>query len=136
MPQTWRMSGSSPYRLEIRVKFKVDENLPTAIRDRLRAAGYDALTVLDQALGGASDDRIARVCADEGRVLVTCDSDFGNILVYPPKAHAGIILLYAAEQSVPRFVQLVEYALHHLAKEPVGQNLWIVEKDRIRIRGE
>jgi predicted nuclease of predicted toxin-antitoxin system len=129
------MSGSSPTG-EHRVRSRSTRTSLTAIRDRLRAAGYDALTVLDQALGGAPDDRIAQVCADEGRILVTCDSDFGNILVYPPKAHAGVILLYAAEQSVPRFVQLVEYALHHLAKESVGKHLWIVEKDRIRIRGE
>lgn len=34
------------------VQFKLDENLPDEAADLLRAAGHDALTVLDQHLGG------------------------------------------------------------------------------------
>jgi hypothetical protein len=33
-------------------RFKVDENLPAEAVDAPRLAGYDALTVLDQSLGG------------------------------------------------------------------------------------
>ncbi len=56
------------------MKFKVDENLP--VRADLPQAGYDAVTVVDQMLGGAADSTIAGVCADEQRVLITIDTDF------------------------------------------------------------
>lgn len=33
--------------------FKIDENLPHAVKDLLVAGGHDALTVADQSLAGA-----------------------------------------------------------------------------------
>jgi Domain of unknown function (DUF5615) len=33
------------------MRFKIDENLPIEVAELLRAAGHDALTVLDQNLG-------------------------------------------------------------------------------------
>ncbi|OQW96416.1 MAG: hypothetical protein BWK77_04790 [Verrucomicrobia bacterium A1] len=118
------------------MKFKIDENLPCLIRDRLRSAGHDAVTVIDQDLGGQTDRRIAEVCTAERRILVTCDADFGNIRAYPPGSHAGVILLSARVQSVPEFDRLLEMAVRWLARESVERRLWIVEADRIRVRGD
>lgn len=44
------------------MKFKVDENLPIEVVRMLEDNGHDALTVLEQNLGGALDSRIAQVC--------------------------------------------------------------------------
>ncbi|WP_246604644.1 DUF5615 family PIN-like protein [Chloracidobacterium aggregatum] len=63
--------------------FKVDENLPVDIADLLRQAGYDAATVFEQRLEGSPDSSLAAVCQKEGRVLVTLDTDFADILAYP-----------------------------------------------------
>jgi predicted nuclease of predicted toxin-antitoxin system len=49
------------------MKFKLDENLPgegVLIRP---AAGHDAVTVLDQGLGGRPDPEIFKVAQAEGR---------------------------------------------------------------------
>ncbi|MBF0173618.1 MAG: DUF5615 family PIN-like protein [Magnetococcales bacterium] len=40
------------------MKFKIDENLPAEVTVFLRSAGHDALSVRDQDLGGANDDRV------------------------------------------------------------------------------
>jgi predicted nuclease of predicted toxin-antitoxin system len=61
------------------LKFKIDENLPLEIVDSLRRAGYDAFTVEDQGLKGATDFNIAAVCKKEGRIIVTLDTDFTDI---------------------------------------------------------
>jgi hypothetical protein len=53
------------------MKFKVDENLPIEVVRMLEDNGHDALTVLDQNLGGALDSRIAQVCKEEKRALIT-----------------------------------------------------------------
>jgi predicted nuclease of predicted toxin-antitoxin system len=49
------------------IAFKIDENLPIEIRELLRQGGFDALTVVDQNLGGRPDTDVAAVCRSEGR---------------------------------------------------------------------
>jgi predicted nuclease of predicted toxin-antitoxin system len=66
------------------MKFKTDENLPSEVVDHLRLAGFDAMTVVERRLSGAPDARVAAVCHDEGRVLVTLDLDFADIRAHPP----------------------------------------------------
>ena len=80
-------------------RFKVDENLPVEAAEVLRLAGYDALTVLDQSLGGSLDAPLASICRVESRALVTLDLDFSNIQAYLPSEHPGIIVLRLATQD-------------------------------------
>lgn len=116
------------------MKFKADENLPIEVRDDLRRAGHDALTVDDQQLAGQPDIQIAGVCRAEARVVVTLDLDFSDIRVYPPADYAGIIVLRPAVQSVPSIRRLVGQVIALLPTEPLAGNLWIVDEGRIRIR--
>jgi predicted nuclease of predicted toxin-antitoxin system len=55
----------------------------------LRLAGHDALSVLEQDLGGWADPGIASICQAVGRVLVTLDADFADVRAYPPGAIPG-----------------------------------------------
>jgi len=116
------------------MRFKVDENLPVQCVGQLREAGHDALAVQDQALAGAADPRIAEVCADERRVLLTLDLDFADIRTYPPSESAGIVVFRLASQDAETLRQVVGQLLALLPREsPVGR-LWVVEEDKVRIR--
>lgn len=115
--------------------FKMDENLPEAAAQQLRDAGYDAATVLDQSLGGASDAEVARVCASEGRVLVTLDLDFANSLAFPPAQHAGLVVLRLPEQSVPSIGRAITTLVELCGREPLAGKLWIIEPQGVRVRG-
>ncbi|MEI7901727.1 MAG: DUF5615 family PIN-like protein [bacterium] len=116
------------------MKFKIDENLPLAICRVFRDAGHDALTVLDERLGGYPDRDIAAVCKRESRVLVTLDTDFCNILIYPPREFSGIIVFRTDDQSNPIVFAYSHRVLSALAVEsPLGK-LWIVDRQRIRVR--
>lgn len=64
------------------MRFKTDENLPEELAEILRAAGWDALSVIEQQLGGKIDPQIAAICRNESRVLVTLDLGFGDIRTY------------------------------------------------------
>ena len=81
------------------MKFKLDENLPGEGVQILRAAGHDALTVLDQGLGGKPDPEIFAVVQAEGRALIPLDVGFGNIRTYSPGSNAGIVVLRLGRQS-------------------------------------
>ncbi|MEO5924878.1 MAG: DUF5615 family PIN-like protein [Bryobacteraceae bacterium] len=116
------------------MNFKVDENLPAECAALLREAGFDADTVGDENLSGADDPTIFERCQVEGRVLITLDLDFSNVFAYPPASHLGVIVLRTRSQD--KVVVLA--SLHRLipvlkANMPSGQ-LWIVERDRIRVR--
>jgi len=72
------------------VRLKLDENLPIQLRLLIEESGHDALTVLDQEIGGAKDAELASLCIAEERVLITLDTDFADIRMYPPGNHPGI----------------------------------------------
>ena len=75
------------------MKFKIDENLPVEIAALLQQAGYDTTTVWSEQLSGQPDSSIAAICQREQRVLVTLDTDFGDIRAYPPEQYSGFIVL-------------------------------------------
>jgi predicted nuclease of predicted toxin-antitoxin system len=117
------------------VKFKLDENLSPSLSALFSAAGHDAHSVVDQALGGQPDERVIDVCQREHRVLVTLDLDFSNILTYPPAQFAGVVVLRLANQAHITVEAAIRRMLELVSREPVVGMLWIVEERRIRIHG-
>ena len=116
------------------MKFKIDENLPAEFAELLNAAGHDAKTVVEQGMAGATDTTVINTCSREDRVLVTLDLDFADVRTYPPHQYAGIIVLRLSRQDKRYLLDVFTKAMTMLAKEPVRQQLWIVEENRIRIR--
>jgi len=117
------------------MKFKVDENLPIEVVRLLEDNGHDALTVLGQNLGGEPDSRIAQVCKEEKRALITLDTDFSDIRTYPPEEFFGLIVLRLKTQDKPHVLSVVSRLINILFKEPLDRRLWIVEEGRVRISG-
>jgi predicted nuclease of predicted toxin-antitoxin system len=116
------------------MKIKTDENLPVEVAEDLRGAGHDAVTVLDQRLGGRGDPDVAAACRREGRALVTLDLDFANVRRYPPADHPGIVVLRLVRQDKPYVLDVMRRPVPLLASEPRDRRLWIVEEARIRVR--
>ena len=116
------------------LRFKLDENLPIAVKAALVIQGHDALTALDQSLGGEEDRKIAAICAEEDRILVTLDLDFSDIREYPPGSNPGIWILRPVTQSIDKCVALVRDALACVETESPERALWIIEPGKIRIR--
>jgi hypothetical protein len=85
-------------------------------------------------MGGAADDQLFRVCAQEGRALITLDHDFCRVLRFPPGRSAGIVVLELPPRAtldgllnrLREFRTLVE-------TRPLGNELWVVEPGRVRI---
>jgi predicted nuclease of predicted toxin-antitoxin system len=62
------------------LNIKLDENLGNRAIELFKEAGHEVITVSEQDLGGATDDELIETCRTEGRVLVTLDLDFSNVL--------------------------------------------------------
>jgi predicted nuclease of predicted toxin-antitoxin system len=86
------------------MKFKLDENLGDLGRDLLVTAGHDVSTVVQQQMSGANDDTPYKTCRAAGRVLVTLDRDFGEVLRFPPEDTVGIAILDCRGRISPRAI--------------------------------
>jgi len=116
------------------MKFKVDENLPIEVTELFKQSGYDAMTVLEEDLGGIADADLASICQKELRAFVTLDTDFADIRAYPPGQFYGLIVLRLKRQDKPYILKILSNLVLKLLTEPLERHLWIVEEDRIRIR--
>ena len=116
------------------MRVKLDENLGEISKGVLTTAGHSVCTVAEQGLSGTSDDNLYEACRVEGRVLVTLDRDFDEVLRFPPGNTPGIVILNCRGRVSPAFIRARIEDLVALRKlEPVDGRLWIVEAGRVRI---
>ena len=116
------------------MRVKLDENLGQRALGAFRTAGHDVSSIPLQALDGAPDEQVFAVCRDEGRVLVTCDLDFANPLVYDPRSGAGVAVLRLPSSPGASDVQaLVKVLLTALENHDITGGLWVVRHDRVRV---
>jgi len=83
-----------------------DENLPRDAVDALRAAGHDVLWIATD-FAGLSDPSVLTKAVDDGRVLVTFDKDFGELVFRGHQPTVGIGLFRIVPMSVDALVTLV-----------------------------
>jgi predicted nuclease of predicted toxin-antitoxin system len=116
------------------VRIKVDENIGTSGVHLLRQGGHDVMTVREQGLAGAADERIFQACVAERRTLITLDRDFGHVSRFSPKQSAGIVILeLGGSASLPLLRDRLRNFLALAADRPVSGELWIVEPGRVRV---
>jgi len=118
------------------MRFKLDEDLPIDVAQLLIRHGHNARTVYDEALAGAKDEQIGEVCLNEERILVTLDIDFADIRAYPPEQYFGLVVLRLRRPDKAHVLFIINRIIKLIDEEPLQGNLWIVEEDRIRIRGK
>jgi predicted nuclease of predicted toxin-antitoxin system len=75
------------------VKFLVDECLTRDVAERLTAAGHDAVHVGDLGLLGATDLEVMASAVESRRVVISADTDFGELLAKGGRRLPSVILL-------------------------------------------
>ena len=105
------------------------------VAHQLTGAGHDAITVFDRRLAGQPDPRVAEVCKAERRALITLDVDFANTLLYPPAEYFGLVVLRLEKQDKPHVLSVTANLIPKLKAEDLMGKLWVVDEERIRIRG-
>lgn len=116
------------------MKFLLDENLSPLHAHTLRAMGHDAVSVFELGLRGV-DDPVVRVAAIEsGRILVTLDGDFANVLRYPAKDTPGVVRLRLHPPTESAIDAALRWATSLLSETSVEGKLVVVDEKRIRIR--
>jgi predicted nuclease of predicted toxin-antitoxin system len=83
------------------VKLLIDANLSVRVAHRLTIAGHDARHVFDVELGTATDEEILDAAADDDRVVVSSDTDFGALLARFDRTRQSFLLLRHGNELTP-----------------------------------
>ena len=116
------------------MRFLTDENIPRDVVRMLRDLGHDVMDVREQGMGGAADDDVSEAAKSGDRILVTMDTDFANILQYPPHEYAGVIVLRVPRPTRHRIAEALKEFLAVVNEKDIEHSLVIVGPGAYRVR--
>ena len=113
------------------MRFLADEHVSRLVIDILRAAGFDVMSV-GEMHAGASDNEVLSTADREGRILITEDRDFGELVVRQRLGVSGVVLLELDRlSSTAEAARVTEVATVHATG--LDGNLLVVEPGRVRV---
>ncbi len=112
------------------MKFLVDRCAGKRLADWLRGQGHDVLEA--RTLGPDPGDReLLEMAAKQERVLITIDTDFGDLIYVDRIAHSGMVRL--PDVSAGTRIKIMEKILVEYEPQLRNRAIITVRGDRIRI---
>ena len=118
------------------MRLLIDANLSPAVASALCIAGFKATHVVDEGLMTAPDNEIVAYAIANELVIISADSDFGELLAASPGAtRPSAILLRSADRLTPgQQAALLAANLPALADALAAGALVSIARGRMRVR--
>jgi predicted nuclease of predicted toxin-antitoxin system len=116
------------------MKIKVDEDLPNKVIQVHREQGYQAVSIIEQEMGGFKDADLWSIVQAEQRFLITADKGFADIRLYPPGTHCGVLLLRPDKDGIKPILSLLEHVLGSCDLNELNRTVTVATPRGIRIR--
>lgn len=111
------------------MKFLVDRCAGRGLSQWLVARGHDSVYL--ESVEDPGDAALLTMAVEQGRILVTLDNDFGELIFHQKMAHHGLIRL--PDVPVSRRIELMGVVLERFG-EPLRQRAVVsVRGNRIRV---
>jgi len=116
------------------MKFLGDVGVSTTTLKALREAGYDSVHLREQNLHRLPDDAILEKALNEGRIVITFDLDFGDLLSASGERLPSVIIFRLHNQTPSNVTKRLFDLVSIEAERLETGALFIVEDARYRIR--
>lgn len=114
-------------------KFLLDADMPRSSAEIIRRIGYEVEDVRDIGMRAAKDREIIEYALKNKRIIITRDTDFGEVLRYPE--HPGAIILRLPYASTSKDInERLEEFFKSVRSEELRGAIIIVELSRYRKR--
>jgi predicted nuclease of predicted toxin-antitoxin system len=115
------------------MNFLLDQDVYALTEHFLREQGYDVVTASKLGLSRALDSELLKTAREQGRIFVTRDRDYGN-LVFVHHAGSGVIYLRILPSDMNEVHAELKKVLDSYSEEELAKSFVVVEKGRHRIR--
>lgn len=116
------------------MRFLVDENRSPQIAELLAGAGHDAVHVRNVGMHTARDADVLAAARTEGRVVISADTDFGDLLSSSNAGGPSILLLRRQQQRrASDIAALILANLDQIAADLETGAVVVLDSDRVRI---
>lgn len=112
--------------------FVADENVDRPVIDRLRQDGH-TVTAIAEVSSGVADPEVLRLATAAGVVLITGDTDFGELVFKAGQAAAGVVLLRLRGVSPTTKAAITSSAVQTHGEQMIGRFV-VVEPGKVRVR--
>jgi predicted nuclease of predicted toxin-antitoxin system len=113
------------------LQFVADESCDFAIVRALRSAGHD-LVAISEISPRIGDDDVLRLARDGGRILLTEDKDFGELIYARGLKSCGVILLRFPAAVRGPMAAAVRDAVDKLA-DKLALRFTVIQPGRVRV---
>ena len=117
------------------MRFLLDENQSPLLGEHLAGAGHDVAHVRDVGLRTESDRVVLEFARAQGRVLVSGDTDFGDILARTGATGPSVLMIRRQrDRRAAQVAALVLTNFDTVVDDLSAGGIVVLDADRIRIR--
>ncbi len=116
------------------MRFIVDNAVSPSLARGLAAQGHDAIHVRDIGMASASDEEIFELAAQQDRIIISADTDFGTLLAFRLSSKPSFILFRQTDKRPASQLRMLLTHLSQLEKDLEDGCVVVFDDQRIRIR--
>lgn len=117
------------------MRFLLDQNQSPLLVGALIVAGHDAVHVRDLGMSRATDREILQYGLQDERIVLSSDTDFGELLAMSNATLPSVVLLRRqGDRRAAQIAALLVANLEAVSEDLAAGGIVVLETDRVRVR--